>query len=95
MGRAEVPAWDRTPVGAQAHVAAAWNLQSASVATASASGSGPAGRVRQTRVGAGGGAARPRAAAFAGARRQPSLRRVTPCIRSLPRPRAAAIPSFP
>lgn len=37
--RAEVSAWDRTPVGAQAQVAAAWNLRSASVATASASGS--------------------------------------------------------
>lgn len=49
--RAEVPAWDGTPVGAQAQVAAACNLRSGSAARASASGSGASGRVRQARVG--------------------------------------------
>lgn len=48
---AEVPAWDRTPVGAQAPVAAAWNLRSGSAASSSASGSGASGCGRQARVG--------------------------------------------
>lgn len=46
-----MPAWDRTPVRAQAPVAAAWNLRSGPAASASASGSGASGCGRQARVG--------------------------------------------